>query len=384
MLEVKVYNQMSLIDKECWDRLAGDNIFLCYAWLKTFEEATIKPPLAYYITLYDKGKLTAASVCYYDKKKDCSRSIDNILLGRFINVKLIKNFSFLPGIMCGSKNGYGSHFLFSKELNKKDTINLYYRLMDIIEHIAEKNNASVYFSNVMNKERNLIQILHERGYYKTFGLPLNYLNIEWSSFQDYKKFVSKVHPSMKKTIPGDINKSRKAGIEIRKLQNIEEHWERIFQLLKMNHDKHNKKAFILKPDYILKLKNNFGNDAVFFTAFKGNEIVGVCIELKKNKEAALTRVGVDHDNSKKDLTYFNIVFYEPIKEAIESKIETIYCGNALYRMKSRRGFKPAETFIFYKPNSGKLNYIIKLWFVIHKLWMKRKFSFTKEIQNIGS
>ena len=384
MVEVKIYNKISEINKECWDKLAGDNIFLCYGWLKTFEEATVNPPLPYYITLNRGEKITAASVCYLDKKKENSRSIDNILFGRSKNIKWLKNVSFLPAVMCGSKNGYGSHFLFSKDLNENETIYLYDQLTDIIENIAEKNNASVYFSNVMSNEKSLIQILSKRGYYKTFSLPLNYINIQWSSFHDYKKSVSKEHPSMKKTIPRDINKNRKSGIEVKELQNIEDHWERLYQLLKMNHDKHNTDTFTLKPDYFLQLKENFGNDAILFAGLKGADIIGVCIELRKDKKAALTRVGIDHNISLNDLTYFNIAFYEPIRNAIENKIESIYGGNAFYEMKGRRGYKAANTFIFYKPYGRRLNYLIRFWFVIHKLWMKRKFSFAQEIQKRSS
>ena len=381
MYQVKIYNKISEIDKKFWDGLAGDNIFLCYARLKTYEEATVSPSLPYYITLSDGSNISAASVCYLDKKKENSRSIDNILLGRFKSIKWIRKPSFLPALMCGSKNGYGSHFLFSKDLPENETIYLFNQLTDIIENIAEKNNASVYFSNVMKNEKSLIQILTKRGYYKTYSLPLNYIDIKWTSFRDYKKSVSKEHPSMKKTIPRDINKNRKAGIEIIELQNIEQHWKRLIELLKINHDKYNTNTFILKPDYFLQLKNNFGSDAVLFTAIKGAEIVGVCILIKKNNNAALTRVGIDHNISPGDLTYFNIVFYEPIKKAIDSGMEKIYCGNAFYEMKGRRGFKAADTYIYYKPDYGHFNYFIRFWFMIHRLWMKRKFLFIRKNQN---
>lgn len=380
MYQVKICNTISGIDKECWDELAEDKIFLCYGWLKTFEEATVNPPLSYYITLYDRKKIAAASVCYLDKKKENSRSVDNILLGRFKKIKWIQGFSFLPAVMCGSKNGYGTHFLISKGLKENEIVHLYEQLIDIIENIAEKNNASVYFSNVMNNEKSLILTLVKRRYYKTFSLPLNYIDINWSTFQDYKNYVSKKHPSMKKTIPRDINKNRKAGIEIKELKNIAEHRDKLFRLLKMNHEKHNNNTFLLKPDYFLHLKENFGNDAIIFTALKEDDIIGVCIELRKGKRAALTHVGIDHNISKGDLTYFNIVFYEPIKKAIENGTEKIYCGNAFYAMKGRRGFKAARTYIFYKPNLGSLNYLVRIWFLMHKLWMKRKFSFIEEIE----
>ena len=377
MNQVKIFNSISDVEKECWDALTENNIFMCYGWLKTFEETTNDLPLPYYITIFDDNKIIAASVCYFDKKNEYTRSIDNVLLGRFKDFKLIKNASFLPAVMCGSKKGYGTHFLFSKELNKNEISQLQNQLVDVIENIAVKLNASIYFSNIMNNELSLMQLLTKRGYYKTISLPLNYIDINWSSFQDYKKYVFKRHPSMKKSISWDINKNRRAGVVIKQLQNIEENQQRLFELLEMNHRKYNSSSFPLKPDYFLKLKENFTDNAIIFMALKDDNIIGVCVELKKDKEAALPYVGINHNISDRDLTYFNIVFYEPIKKANEYGIERIYGGNAFYAMKGRRGYKIANTYIFYKPNYGLLNYFIKIWFSIHYFWMARKFSYLK-------
>jgi len=377
MNQVKIHNNISEVGKELWDSLTENNIFMCYAWLKTFEETTNNPPLPYYITILDDEKIIAASVCYFDNKKEKSQFIDNVLLGRFKDFKWIKNLTFLPAVMCGSKRGYGTHFLFSQEIKKYEIIELQDQLLDIIENIAVKLNASIYFSNIMNNELSLMQLLTKRGYYKTISLPLNYIDINWSSFQDYKKYVSKEHPSMKKTISREINKNRKSGVVIRQLQCVEEDWKRLFDLLEMNHQKYNSSLFNLKPNYFLKLKENYGDNAIIFVAVKDSDILGVSVELRKDKVDVIASLGIDHNSSQKDLTYFNIVFYEPIKKVHEYGIEKIYGGNAFYRMKNRRGYKTAETYIFYKPNYKLRNYIIKVWFSIHYLWMKRKFSYLK-------
>ena len=54
---------------------------------------------------------------------------------------------------------------------------------------------------------------------------------------------------MKKTIPREINKNRKAGVVIKKLQNIDEHQQRLFELLVKNHKKYYTDDFAVKPDY---------------------------------------------------------------------------------------------------------------------------------------
>lgn len=378
MYDVKIHNSISEVKKECWDTLTENNIFMCYDWLKTFEETTNDLPVPYYITIFDYNKIIAASVCYFDKKNEYTRSIDDILLGRIKDFRWIKNASFLPALICGSKRGYGTHFLFSKELLSNEINKLQNQLLNIIEETAKKLNSAICFSNIMDNELSLMKLLIIRGYYKTNSLPLNYIDIKWSSFQDYKKYVSKEHPSMKNTIPRDINRNRKAGVVIKQLQSVEEHWQRLFELLEMNHQKYNSSLFHLKPNYFLKLKENFSDDAIISAAVKDGNIIGVSVELKKNKEAVLAYVGIDHNSSGKDRTYFNIFFYEPIRIAHECGIERIYGGNAFYAMKGRRGYKASNTYIFYKPNYGLLNYFIKIWFSIHYLWMASKFSYLKK------
>jgi len=352
---------------------------MCYAWLKTFEETTNNPPLPYYITILDDEKIIAASVCYFNKRNNNIRSIDNILLGRLNNSKWLKNISFLPAVNCGPKNGYGTHFLFSKELKQNEINKLQNQLIDIIENIAVKHKASIYFSNITNQEIFFMQTLTKRRYYKTKGLPLNYIDIKWSSFDKFKQHLRKKYPSMNKTIAREINKNRKSGIAIKELQNINNHQQRLFKLLEMNYEKYNSTALSLKPDYFFKIKKNFGNNSFIYAAIKEEKIIGVIVELRRNKEAVLTSVGIDHNISKNDFTYFNIAFYEPIRNAPECGIERIYGGNALYKTKARRGFSTADTYIFYKPNYGLLNYFVKIWFSIHYLWMTRKLSYIKQL-----
>ncbi|MEJ2278827.1 MAG: peptidogalycan biosysnthesis protein [Candidatus Lokiarchaeota archaeon] len=375
MYQVKIYHTISEIEKEYWDKLTENNIFMCYNGLKTFEIITDDSTSPFYITINDGGKIIAASVCYYGKKNDNIKAIDDVIFGRLRN--LSKKFSLSPVVICSPRRGYGTHFLFSKKLNKNETNELQNRLIDIIEENAVKNSSSVCFLNLMDHETNLIQILNKRGYYKTMGLPLNYINVKWSSFDKYKELLKKKYPSMKRAVTWEISKNKRAGVTIKKLDNINSHEERLFDLLEMNYHKYNSDTFLLNRDYFQKIKNNFGKDSIIYVAIKEEKIIGVMVEFKKDKDAILTSVGIDHNYSKNDFTYFIMTFYEPIKDAPEYGIERIYAGNGLYKLKARRGFSTANTYIFYKPHNKLINYFVKILFSVHYLWMTHKFSFLK-------
>ncbi|HSR18347.1 MAG TPA: hypothetical protein VLM39_09695, partial [Ignavibacteriaceae bacterium] len=110
------------------------------------------------------------------------------------------------------------------------------------------------------------------------------------------------------------------------------------------------------------------------------EITGVSIGLRKGKEVFISNIGVDHERASNDLTYFNLSFYEPIKNAIERNVNRIYGGNSLYKTKVKRGYKIADTYLFYKPAGRSKDLIIRIWFAFHRMRMARKLSYIKELQ----
>ncbi|MEJ2615028.1 MAG: peptidogalycan biosysnthesis protein [Ignavibacteriaceae bacterium] len=375
MNEVKVYNTIFEVEKNLWDSLTENNVFMCYEWLKTVENTLIPPVKPHYIMILDQNKLLAASVCYYQSKNKNGASLDNILLGKLKKIRWIKKLSFLPAVICNSKKGYGTHCIFSHEIEQNQIIELQNQLIEIIEKIASANKASICFPNVTNHESLLLNALKKKGYCKTKGTPYTYMDIIWSSFQDYKKCISKKYPQMRKSIQREINKNKKSGVVIKQLSNINGHQIRLYELLKMNHKKYNSGIFPFNTDYIEQVKENFGDDSIIYISVKEENITGVNIELRKGTEAVISNVGIDHKHAQNDLTYFNIVFYEPIRNAMLCGLKRLYCGNGLYKTKVRRGYKVNETYLFYKSNYKIYSFIIRLWFLFHHWLMTKRLSY---------
>ncbi len=190
---------------------------------------------------------------------------------------------------------------------------------------------------------------------------------------------SKKHPSMKKSISRHINKNKKAGVIIEQLKDIDVNEDRLFALLEMNYRKYNR-SIPLKPDFFQRVKENFGDNAVINIATKEEKITGVNIEFRKGNEAVIGYVGIDYKYSQNDLTYFNIMYYKPINEAIKDGLKRIYFGKALYKTKSKRGCKIGNAYLFYKSYKNKKKIRIKTWFLIHRLWMILKSSKLKKLQ----
>jgi predicted N-acyltransferase len=379
MHKIKIFKSISDIEKPMWDSISCGNIFMCYDWLKTNEEATSLPFEPYYIMVFNEERLIGASFCYFEEKCFRPLFLDSILLGRIKKFRMFKNLSFKPVVICNSRKGYGAHFLHSKILDDDEIIFLYNELLNTIEKIAASFNVPACFLNVMDHETQLLKLLIKRGYSQTISLPLNYIDIEWNSFEEYKKHLSSKYPRMSKTVRHEINKNKKSGVVIQQINCNEDHQLRLIELLEMNHKKYENTKFPLKPNYFKLINDNFGKNAVIYAAFKGNNIIGVNVEVRKENEAILTCIGIDHEISEKDLTYFNLAFYEPMKNAISFGLKRLYYGNSLYKAKAKRGQKIAPAYIFYKSGSKFNNIFVKIWFVIHNLWMRHKFSYLRDL-----
>jgi predicted N-acyltransferase len=377
MNEVKIFNSIKEIKKEDWDLLTENNVYMCYEWLKTIEETTAINSLPYYIVVIDEEQIIGASVCYFDQKDD-NRIIDRVLLGRFCKLKWIKNITFSPVLICNQQRGHGTHFIFHPKKNGQIS-QLQDKILEEIERIAKANKTNVCFLNVIRSEKQLMESLVERGYYKTNDIPSNFIDVKWSSFKEYKKYLSLKYPYMNKSIRHQINRNEKAGVKIEQLQEIDDCHDRLIELLKMNHFKYYSSTFPLKSNYFKQLRENFGENAIIYVAKKKGVIIGVSVVLRKGKEAFFSSIGVDHELSQNDLTFFNLGYYEPIKNAAEYNINRIYYGRGLYRTKIKRGCFAEDMSLFYKPQKKFFNSIIKLWFAFHRLWMKNKLSYIKKL-----
>jgi hypothetical protein len=115
-----------------------------------------------------------------------------------------------------------------------------------------------------------------------------------------------------------------------------------------------------------------GADAVIFIARKGCHITGTHILLKRGEIGHQNMVGVDHDLAGNDFTYFNIVFYRPITDAIAWGIKRLWLGVAMYDLKRRRGCKLSPAYHFYKSTRPLKNRLVAPWFWLHSAWWSRK------------
>lgn len=370
---VIITDSIGKIPRDQWDALNGDNPLSTYGWLLAVEETLIRDISPVYFVFQESGKIAGATVCYTVSRKANILSFDDLLFGRLKSVANSLGFSFLPGMVCCPFKSSGQHILLAGDPDGEQEKKIVERLLDAMEAEASQRNMTLGFCQVWKQEDMLINRLLQRGFYQTLDLPLTYLNISWDNFEGYKSYIRKKSLKWKRNIAQDMNKNCRSGVKIELVEDISGEEDLMVELLNNNYMKHNHVNLPYNNNILNRLKTNLKEDVGIYRAVKNGRTIGLSVLVKKNTEWNFVLVGVDHELAQKDATYFNILFYRPIQDAISSQIKRIYYGSGLYDLKIRRGCDMMRTHVFYKSPHPMLNFVVKIWFIFHRFWYQRKF-----------
>jgi len=369
MFEVEIVNSIMDVPNQEWDALnIDDNVFIGYGWLKTTEETFIGDMNPRYILVKNSNELVGAAACYILNKVRLVEDLDRLLFERFEHYAATLGISFMPGFVCCPIFGYGSHLLIKGGADWRERKAIITALLDAIEGVASIHRLSPSFIHITDDECELQQLLERRRYSRAVYMPMNYIDIAWKSFEEYRAHLKKASKNIDKVIRNEMNRNRKEGVTIRVLEDLGTYEGRLYKLLNDHCYRHTHMPLMFKRGFLGKLKEALGEDAVFYVSFKEGVITGVCILLKRNKTGYLAMVGIDHKMAGNDFTYFNIAYYRPIMDAILNQTDRLYYGRGFYRLKAKRGCVTKKIYMYYKSFNGFRNIAVRLWFAFISSW----------------
>ena len=352
------------IDAADWDAVAGSHWQTRHTCLRTFEKYPVRGVTPRYVVVRKDGELVAAAVCHVCGKNSAAFLHDSLLLGRLRGTGV----SFLPAVVCSAMHHPGAHLFVHPRLEGEERGRRRQELLEKVEAFALSKSLALHVPRVEEGEPKTRRLLVRRGYHQTLQQPIAYLDIEWDCFDGYLGYVRSFSSRVAKNIRWEISRNSRAGVRIETIDDVEAHLERICELL----DNHNRRYNDAPWPYPRQLLTTLEN-AVFFGAFKGDELVGVAIMTIEGDRARLCFIGVDHERGASDLTYFNVGYYRPIAEAIARGCKRIDYGVGKYSLKARRGCRTARAEFFYC-GAGPLRHLaLAPWFAFHTRWMRRKF-----------
>jgi predicted N-acyltransferase len=372
MQAIDVFSKISEIPQEDWDRLIRTNVFATHGWLRTVETTYIGDIRPLYVVIREDGKPVGVTVCYVFRKTDTVEDLDDRFFGRLKPLTLKFGISFMPAMVCGSLWGGGDHLAVDPGADPESKFDVMNKLLDVVEGEANRNRLPLNLIDVPEEDLELGAVLRRRGYIRSRHVPTTFLDICWSSFKEYEKYLDNVSHHARKNLRNQGNRNRKSGTTISILENIAEERIRLHELIAMNYRKYWDFPFCFNQDFFSELKQNLGRNAVLHISRKADFITGVATELRHNGTSTVPLVGIDHEMCGNDMTYFVLTSYTPIAEAISSGIRRLYFGQGHYLNKMRLGFRTATLFNWHKSHRPITHPITKLWFAVLSNWNKFK------------
>jgi len=370
-MPVIIAGSIEEIAKQEWDTVASKNVFTSYGWLKTVEETLIEKIEPLYFFMTDSKGIVGASVCYIFNNTGSTGNLDHLIFGRFMKQVRGLGISFLPALICSPFFSYGFHFLIREDIDSEERISVTDELLYAIEKTAAERRLPLAFVNTTSDEKGLNRLTRDRGYHKVLDIPVHYLDITWKTFKGYKDHLRPVSRNMWRHLNTEINRNQKAGVLIRPVDDIAAHEDRLFELVNMNAYAHNKTPFKFTKAFFRQLKENLSDEVNMYMAVKKGEVIGVSLIFTRNRVRYLPIVGIDHELSGNDLTYFNIGYYRPIMDAISSRIDRICFGRGMNAVKQKRGCAAQNIFFYYKPYSMRQKFLVATLFPGLRMWKKK-------------
>jgi predicted N-acyltransferase len=333
------------VDRAGWDRLAGEDVFSSYGWLRTSEETSRVVRRHRYFLAHASDGLAGAAACYLDETKPST--VDGVLFGRVANRARALRLTVAPALVCGTRTGLGGHILVRPDSSESDRRRVMLALLDAMEASARGDGWTLCFRSVVDRSTSLVESLRSRRYARAAELPTTFLDVRWSSFDDYIRELKTKHPATAGNIRWEMNRAHKSGIVFRKLDDPIPLQQQLYGLIDSHYRRLNGMPFPFGPSVLAALQRNLGERLVVYVALKDREPCSVTVVLRAGDSMFVAMSGTSEEN-RESLVYFNNTYDEPIKDAIGVGVRRIYCGKLLYGLKARRGFELLESNLYLR------------------------------------
>lgn len=341
-----VFNTVDDIGKDSLDAISSDGFFT-YGWFKTLEEQKDFRMSPFYIAVYNQDKLVAFTPCFFDLLDHYFSYGPHVFpfMNRFLNIGDRLGLWKKHVLLCYSPFCFRSKIIMDETLRNPIIFAL---ISQKINEICRKDR--ILFSSflfVSEFDVLLAKTLQNFGYIRFPWLNTLYLDVHWSSFED---FLVNLKRNIRKKILREIRYFNKSGLTLEGYSNIEELSERLSVLYANVFRKYSgDKPSPYGSSFFRNLSRFAGNKIKLFTAKKGNEIIAFSLTLRQKNTLDVCMFGSDYNSrTKTDFAYFNVTYYEPIKWAIQEGIRKIYYRLAAENVKMRIGCKPEKNSIFIK------------------------------------
>ena len=341
-INIVTHHSIANIPSQEWDDLVRHTMCCSSAWLNLFEHSLPPHVTPYYVTAYRNNQLIGGAVCYRTRRKFWKFQLPVL------------------AFMCL----FSEEKIFIKE--GEDYTTVLSHLYKGIEDTAKKEKVFMISIPYLSHETAL-SFFKKKGYALIKGALLTRLNVEWKTFEDYLRSLSR---KAKKSIRHTINQGRRRGLVLEHSHDFSDA-DNLFSIYRANLELHNYEHTIPFTSELFQNFEKYVKDQVYILRcfYEGN-LLGYWIYFFDGKSANMVLSAIDYTYPREYDAYFNIC-YDAVREMINKGCSFIEFGATTYEVKRRIGCSMKETMTAVKVMNPLLNGGVHLLAFLLDWWVRK-------------
>jgi len=360
-ISCKILDNINEIDKKDWDAVFGD-IPESYPFYKALGNSELPDFAFYYLVIYrDDETVLIAPLFATDFNGDIAveGAISKVI--KFIR-EAFPRFLIFNTLFCGTP--FGEYGVLGIKQDFQDDPRLIPLLLEGINNLAVKiNTPLVIFKDFLKQSPPFLDILTRRGYSKTASFPTVYLELNFTSFEDYLKSLgSSTRKSLKKKLKQAYSRGK---IEVKVAQKIEGQIDQIVKLYENTYREGLTKFERLTQKFFLQVTHDLYPHTLFFLYYVDGKLAAFNLCFVYPDLLIDKFIGFDYDIS----NYYNLYFVSwayNIKWCIDNLRRYYHPGQTDYQPKIRLGGKIIPLYAYLKHKNAFFNLVLKLLILLLK------------------
>jgi predicted N-acyltransferase len=244
-------------------------------------------------------------------------------------------------------------------------------LLTEIERYAAQHSLGVAFSGIPASDADLASALARRRYVSSEVAATASLEVEWTDFDGYLRFLRGRSKNAAKTVRGERNRNARSGTCIRRLPATAP-LDSIYDLARDHYRRKNHADLVDAPEFLPQLKRDIGEDLLCFAAERDGQRIASVAVVKFGDVGWVSWLGFAEHDRPNDFTYANLAYYHLAESAAKLGIKTLLYGNSVLKAKEMRGCKILVNRLYWRPRSSLARTLVKPYLSLHRAWYRRK------------
>lgn len=368
MAQSRVIQTLSEVSRPDWQRLAVGHPALRHEVLETLQSHATRAMTLRAFLLEDEAGLAAAAIGEEVAAGHSHNPLDHVLYGRAGRVARGLGLSTAPALVFESALGSAPTILAREGASRARHLD---QLLCDIERYAAQRGLGVAFSGIPASDAGLTGAFDRRGYLSTEVAATARLQVAWSDFEGYLRFLRHRSRNAAKTVRSEHKRNARSGTCIRPLPATAPLGP-VYDLARDHHWRKNRADLLEGPGFLAQLKQDIGEDLLCFAAEREGERTASVAVVRFGKVGWVTWLGFANDDRPNDFTYSNLAYYHLAANAAQLGLTTLLYGNSVLKAKQMRGCEIQVNRLYWRPRNALAKTLYRPYLRLHRAWYRRK------------